>query len=126
MERWPLILTYINGISASPFPRYEDKDGNLYVPLRLFNEESDAAPLKRSHLDNDEGRRIKIRFHSHNLQLQLDEDQAMVDGTQIKLNHRIRRMGEQEAMVALSDLPKLLGVPVNWDKASGSIMVEAP
>jgi hypothetical protein len=126
IDKWPLMLTYINGISSVPVQRYEDRSGNLYVPIRLFNEDNGAEKTEGSRKDPEEGRLFTIKFKKRSIQLHMDEDLASVNGTQLKLKQRISKLGGREAMVAVADLPQLLGVAAKWDEESGSLFVESP
>ncbi|NHN28535.1 copper amine oxidase N-terminal domain-containing protein [Paenibacillus agricola] len=124
MQSWPLLLVMMNGMPLAPMQRFEDKEKNVYVPLSLFNEITGVASKEHKILDNDEGRRIKIKYKQYTVQLQMDEQLATVNGTQIKLSQRIRRMGT-EPMVAVDDLKALFGATLKWDEAGNSLSIEA-
>ncbi|WP_240417400.1 stalk domain-containing protein [Paenibacillus periandrae] len=124
MDKWPLVNMVMNGIPLAPVKRYEDKEGNMYVPLRLFSEETVLGPKEQRTADNDGGRRIKAHYKQRDVQLRLDEQQAAVNGVTIKLNQRVRRMGA-EFVVAIDDLKALFDVTAHWDESGSSLLMES-
>jgi hypothetical protein len=124
MDKWPLVHMVMNGLPLAPMKRYEDKEGNLYVPLRLFSEEAADSTKERRVVDDDGGKRLTARFKQYEVHLLLDEQQAVINGVQVRLSQRVRRMGT-EPMVAVGDLKALFGVNAKWDEAGSSLLLEA-
>ncbi|WP_249862641.1 stalk domain-containing protein [Paenibacillus konkukensis] len=122
MDRWPMAVVIMNGKPAAAVRKY-DENGIVYVPLKVFSD--DAPPdssLDRS-LDGD-GKPVHLRFHRRTVQLQLNAEEADVDGQTIKLRHPAKKMGKEPA-VPVDDLPELFGVAVGWDEDGSGMYVQA-
>ncbi|SFL49226.1 Copper amine oxidase N-terminal domain-containing protein [Paenibacillus sp. 1_12] len=124
LDKWPLTHLIMNGMPLTPIKRYEDKEGNVYVPLRLFNEETVQGLKEQRTVDSDGGRRIKVKYKQRDIQLRLDEQQAIVNGVTFKLSQRVRRMGS-EFVVGTDDLKTLFNVTARWDESGSSLLMES-
>ncbi|GAA4857147.1 hypothetical protein GCM10023310_40340 [Paenibacillus vulneris] len=116
MESWPLVLMYLNGKPYNAVRKYQES-GVDYIPLRLFSDGDDAnQPL------NSDGRPLDVQFQQRSVKVQMNQDEAWIDGKSVKLGHFIKKLGS-EPVVAVSELPQLFGVVIQWEgDGSGSIV----
>jgi hypothetical protein len=123
MDKWPLVHLFLNGKQLKMVHRQEDLEGNLYVPLRLFNAGKEKAqPARDPMLGNGEFE-LTAQFNQRKVELQTDQTHAFVNDTHIKLAQKMLLVGS-EALVSIQDLPQLFGIRTRWDETGSSLFIE--
>ncbi|MFE5319764.1 stalk domain-containing protein [Paenibacillus sp. NPDC056579] len=115
MDRWPIVVMFMNGMPVTAVRKYDD-NGTVYVPLRLFTEGTPGSETM------DDANLVRFQFSNHLVQVQLNQEQAFVDGQSVRLRHAIKKIGK-EPVVPVSELPTLLGAAVQLDEEGGGMFV---
>ncbi|WP_028549367.1 stalk domain-containing protein [Paenibacillus sp. UNC451MF] len=118
MDRWPLVLMYLNGKPYNAVRKYNE-NGVDYIPLRLFSEGEEA----NSSLNNGDDKPVDVQFQRRSVQVRMNQEQAMIDGKSVKLKRSIKKMG-MEPVVPVSELPELFGVAILWDGEDSGMIVQ--
>lgn len=118
MDSWPLVLMYLNGKPFNAVRKYTE-NGIDYIPLRLFSDEEDG----NNPLNNGGEKPWDVQFQQRKIQVQINQENAWIDGKSIKLNRTIKKIGT-EPVVPVTELPQLFGVAIQWDGEGSGQMVQ--
>jgi hypothetical protein len=119
MKRWPLVHLFVNGRPVMAVRRYDDQNGVIYVPIRALDE-TDLPPGESTGNASDP---ITIRFHQHEVQVRMDQNQATQDGKAVWLPQKIQTV-DNEPVVPLGELQQLFNVTTQWDEAGSALFIE--
>ncbi|OXM85939.1 hypothetical protein CF651_11955 [Paenibacillus rigui] len=118
MNHWPLVQLFINGKPITAVRRHDDQNGVLYIPVRVLNETEESEAPKPA------AQSATVRFHQHEVQVQVNQDQVIVDGTAKPTQRKIQSM-DGEPAISVQDVGQLFDVSIQWNEPDSALLLEA-